>query len=189
MTPLFDVGIVGAISTRDTHPKGKPLSYNAHDYRAQALEAAEVTEDYQTIATVYAMTYVGDQVKALVDALPTLAMLHTALTDDESEPAHSNGESPQSLPRLARTLQADPPFADKRQTATVAGGTRQYTPAHDPRHWRPDPKSGKWISPAGRHFDADSRQVRGVLFKLDKMRRDGTLYTTPLRPLTGKDED
>lgn len=161
------------------------MSHESEEYRAQALEAAKTTEDYETIALVYAMTYIGDQLRALRSELPTLAMLNTALPEYEAELVHTNGESPTALPRLARTLQADSPFTEEPgpEVPTVAGGKRQYRPAHDPRLWRIDPDDGMWISPKGRKFHPQSQQVRGVIIKLERMRTKGTLYTTPIRPL------
>lgn len=153
--------------------------------RNDAIDHAELTEDDKTIAVVYALTHLADQLTQLIDQLPTLDMLHTALPECEAEPGPSGSTTKDLLPRLTRTLQAESPFTEEPspEIPTVAGGVRQYRPAHDPRSWTMDPETGYWISPAGRRFSPTSRQVRNVIYKLENMRRKGTLYSTPIHKL------
>lgn len=46
---------------------------------------------------------------------------------------------------------------------------RVRTDVHDPRQWRVDEKSGKWVSPSGRMWRADSASVQRVQAKLARM--------------------
>lgn len=130
------------------------------DHRAEALEATAAAETFDATAITHAILHLADAVAeaaAVVRAAgPTLgAMLN----------------------------EAAPLQAEEKTGPVILPNGRTYRPAHDPRHWRPNPKNGMWISPAGREFKPDSAQVLGVIQRLENMRKKGTLYTTPIRPL------
>jgi hypothetical protein len=149
------------------------------DNRTEALEWAEESSDDKTLALTHALLYVGD----------VLADIHLELASRRDEHAEP-GPDPES--KLAKLLQKASPFTDKPEAevgeesngsahSLIMPNGRVYKPAHDPRLWKMDQTTGDWISPGGRRFGPKSKQVLGVIRRLEQMRRAGTLYTKPIQ--------
>lgn len=149
-----------------------------NDNRTEALEWAMESKNDGTLAITHALLYVGD-------VLADIQVELTSRRDEDTGPV-SDSES-----KLARLLQKASPFAEESKPDVentngsdhplIMPNGRVYKPAHDPRLWQMDEVSGDWISPAGRRFAPKSKQVLGVIRRLEQMRKAGTLYTTPIR--------
>lgn len=141
-----------------------------NDNRTEALGWAETSNDPSTMAITHALLYVGD---ALSDVVLELG----------------KGETREAAPKLTALLNQATPFVetDHEPVATedkpgpvIMRNGREYTPAYDPRLWKMDGVTGEWISPKGRRFGPQTRQVLGVIRRIEEMRRAGTLYTKPI---------
>lgn len=137
------------------------------DHRAEALDAAKAAETFDATALTHAVIHLADKVAEIVAAISRSVVRAT-----------------EGTPKLQALLDDDSPLqSGEDPTPVILPNGRVYRPAHDPRHWAINPENGMWVSPAGREFKPNSAQVLGVIRRLENMRKNGTLYTTPLRPL------
>lgn len=151
---------------------------STNENRTEARDWAEASDDSRTLAVTHGLLYVGDMVAELTQAVRDQGTI--TVTPPPSPKLQALLSKPTPLTTSAPSVQAE---SDGEPGPVVMPNGRPYKPAHDPRHWKMDPTSGQWISPAGRSFSPTSRQVLGVIARLESMRRAGTLYTKPLGAL------